>query len=44
MNFDFGLSFAWLRERERERALHIGRTFSLRAETDDDDGRVFFFL
>lgn len=31
-------------ERERERALHIGRTFSLRAETDDDDGRVFFFL
>lgn len=31
-------------ERERERALHIGRTFSLRAETEDDDGRVFFFL
>ena len=30
--------------RERERALHIGRTFSLRAETEDDDGRVFFFL
>lgn len=29
-------------KRERERALHIGRTFSLRAETDDD-GRVFFF-
>ena len=29
---------------ERERALHIGRTFSLRAETEDDDGRVFFFL
>ena len=33
-----------LSERERERALHIGRTFSLRAETEDDDGRVFFFL
>ena len=31
-------------ERERERALHIGRTFSLRAETEDYDGRVFFFL
>ena len=31
-------------KRERERALHIGRTFSLRAETEDDDGRVFFFL
>jgi hypothetical protein len=31
-------------ERERERALQIGRTFSLRAETEDDDGRVFFFL
>lgn len=31
-------------ERERERALYIGRTFSLRAETEDDDGRVFFFL
>ena len=31
-------------ERERERALQIGRTFSLRAETEDDDGRVFFFF
>jgi len=33
-----------LSEKERERALQIGRTFSLRAETEDDDGRVFFFL